>query len=80
MAVKPGATSGDVRATCEGILRDRRVNSAAVQLSPNDVTSTPEGEYMEIRVTAPSDRNSVLPLRFFRGTNIDATAVVMKEL
>lgn len=79
-AVKPGATSADVRAVCDNILRDRRVRAATVQLNPSDVPSTPEGDYMEIRITAPSDQNSVLPLRFFRGTNVDAAATVMKEI
>ncbi len=79
-AVRPGATSADVRATCESILRDRQVNAANVRLSPSDLAITPEGEYMEVRITAPSNENSVLPLRFFRGTNIDAAAVVMKEI
>lgn len=80
VAVKPGATSAEVRATCEGILRDRRVNDATVQVTPNDIPSTPQGDYMEVRITAPSNRNSVLPLRFFRGATIDAAAVVMKEI
>ncbi len=80
MAVKPGATADDVRATCNSILLDRRVNAATVQVTPSDIVSTPEGEYMEIRVTAPSDRNGMLPLRFFRGNNIDAAAIVMKEI
>lgn len=79
-AVKPGATSADVRATCQGILDDRRVHGANIQLSPADVASTPEGAYMEVRITAPSNQNSVLPLRFFRGSNIEAAAVVMKEI
>ncbi len=51
-----------------------------MQLNPSDVPSTPEGDYMEIRITAPSDQNSVLPLRFFRGTAVDAAATVMKEI
>ena len=79
-AVKPGATSVDVVATCQSILRDRRVNAATVSLNPSDVLNTPEGDYMEIRISAPSNRNSVLPLRFFRGSTIEGAAVVMKEI
>lgn len=80
MAVKPGATAGDVQTTCEGILSDRRVNAASIRVTPSTIESTPAGDYMEIRITAPSDQNSVLPLRFFRGSTIDAAAIVMKEI
>lgn len=80
MAVKPGATSADVRTTCQSILADRQVNGATIQISPGSVASIPAGDYMTIRITAPSDRNAVLPLRFFRGANVDSAAVVMKEI
>lgn len=80
MAVKPGATSAEVRATCQGILRDRRVNAANIQINPGSVDAVAPGDYMTIRVTAPSDRNGVLPLKFFRGKNLESAATVMKEI
>lgn len=80
MAVKPGATAGDVRTTCQNILADRQVNGARIEISPASVADTPAGDYMTIRITAPSDRNRVLPLRFFRGTELESAAVVMKEI
>lgn len=80
VALKPGATRAEVQATCDSILRDRRINAATVTISPGNIAATPEGDYMTVRVTAPSGRNSVLPLRFFRGATIDAAAVVMKEI
>lgn len=79
-AVKPGATSADVRITCESILRDRRIDGATITVAPGEVANVPAGEYMTIRITAPSDQNNVLPLQFFRGANIDAAAVMMKEI
>lgn len=80
MAVKPGATSTDVRTTCEGILRDRRVNAANIQISPGSVAGVTPGDYMTIRVTAPSNQNGVLPLKFFRSKTLESAAVVMKEI
>ena len=80
VGIKAGATAGEIRATCEGILRDRRVQGATVTVTPNDLAAVPVGEFLEVRVTAPSDRNSVLPVRFFRGRTLDASAVVMKEI
>lgn len=79
-AVKPNATTADVRTTCQNILRDRRINDAEIEVAPAEVASVTPGEYMTIRITAPSNSNGVLPLRFFRGVTIDASAVVMKEI
>lgn len=78
-AVKPGATSAEVRTTCETILGDRRVRSANIEVAPADVEAIPVGEFMTVRISAPSRDNAVLPLRFFRGSNIESAAVVMKE-
>lgn len=79
-AVKPGATTADVRTTCEGILRDRRIDGATVTVTPGEVSDVPAGDYMTVRITAPSDQNNVLPLKFFRGAQVDASAVMMKEI
>lgn len=79
-AVKPNATTADVRATCQSILADRRINDADIQVTPAEILGLAPGEYMTIRITAPSNSNGVLPLRFFRGVTIDASAVVMKEI
>ena len=80
VALKPGATDSEVRTTCESILRDRRINAATITVTPGNIAGIAEGDYMTVRVAAPSGRNTVLPLRFFRGATIDAAAVVMKEI
>ncbi|MCO6045261.1 pilus assembly protein [Aeoliella sp. ICT_H6.2] len=79
-AVRPGATTADVQSTCEGILRDRRVEGATVTVTPAEVSNVPVGEYMTIQIAAPSNLNGVLPLKFFRGATIQASAVTMKEI
>ncbi len=79
-AVQAQATAADVRATCVGILRDRRITAATVTITPNNLAGTPPGNFMTVHVTCPSDQNGLLPLRFFRGKSLEATAVVMKEI
>ena len=79
-AVKPDATAAEVQAVCQAILADRRVDNAEITVTPGDLPGTPVGDYIEVRITAPSDSNGMLPLRFFRGKTLDASAVVMKEL
>lgn len=79
-AVKPDATAAEVEAVCQGILADRRVRDAQITVTPGNLSSLPPGDYIEVRITAPSDSNGMLPLRFFRGKTLDAAAVVMKEI
>ncbi|MGI9456232.1 MAG: TadE/TadG family type IV pilus assembly protein [Aeoliella sp.] len=79
-AVKDQATAAEVRATCNSILADRRVNAATVSVLPNDLPGTPPGDFMTVRISAPSDQNGLLPLRFFRGKTLEASAVIMKEI
>ena len=79
-AVKPDATAAEVQTVCQSILADRRVRDAVVTVTPNNLPALAVGEYIEIQVTAPSESNNMLPLRFFRGKVLDASAVVMKEI
>lgn len=79
-AVKADATAAEVQTICDGILADRRIQGATITVTPNNIAAVPAGDYIEIRVTAPTDRNGLLPLNFFRGRQIDAAAVVMKEI
>ena len=79
-ALKPDATVAEVTQTCEGILQDRRVKGGVIEVIPGDLDRLPEGEFLEVRISAPADRNAVLPAKFFRGKTLRASAVMMKEL
>jgi Flp pilus assembly protein TadG len=79
-AVKPDATAAEVQTVCQAILADRRVRDAVVTVTPGDLPGLAVGQYLEVRITAPSENNNMLPLRFFRGKTLDASAVVMKEI
>lgn len=79
-ALAPGATDADVQTAATGILTDRRVNGGAVQILPGPLAGIAEGDYVRVQVSAPTDANAVLPARFFRGRQLQSTAVMMKEL
>ncbi|MEM9187188.1 MAG: TadE/TadG family type IV pilus assembly protein [Planctomycetota bacterium] len=79
-ALAPGATSSDVRRVCEQILADRRVAGATITINPTNIEGMPEGEYLEVQVSAPTDRNGFIPGRFFQGQTLSSTAVMMKEI
>jgi Flp pilus assembly protein TadG len=79
-AVAPGATTADVQRVCDGILRDRRVVGATVRMNPANLEAIREGQYFEVQVSAATDRNAILPLRFFRGRNLTGAAEYMREL
>jgi Flp pilus assembly protein TadG len=77
-ALQPGATDNDVRAVCTQILRDRRVQNGAIQITPR-LQATSEGQYFTVSVSAPSRPNSVLPAPILRGRTLTSSATMMKE-
>lgn len=80
VGVTPDASASEVVATCQEILADRRVNGATVQVTPSDIRSLDPGEYFEVRVTAPTDPNGILPLTYFRNMTMTSSATLMKEI
>ncbi|MGL4512700.1 MAG: TadE/TadG family type IV pilus assembly protein [Lacipirellulaceae bacterium] len=80
VAVAPDGTPAQVRATCAAILSDRRVRGATIDVVPANLAAVAPGDYFEVRVSAPSGANAILPLSFFRGHTLRASAVLMKEL
>lgn len=80
VAVAPDSDASDVRDTCEEILADRRVNGAVIQVIPNDIQGLDPGEYFEVRVSAPTDPNAILPLSYFQNMTLSSSATLMKEI
>jgi hypothetical protein len=78
-ALAPGADAADVRAACDGVLRDRRVRGGQVAVRPGNFASLAPGEYIEVTVSAATGPNSVIPGSFMRGRTLSASAVMMKE-
>lgn len=78
-ALVDGATDADVRATCDQILRDRRVRGAEIRLNPSNIASLEPGRFLDVTITAPCGENSIVPNTFYRGRNVTATASMMIE-
>ena len=78
-ALREGATESSVRATCEQILRDRRVEGAIVTIEPANIAALDPGDYVDVTVTAPCDSNSIVPNAFYQGQTLSATASMMIE-
>lgn len=79
-ALLPDATSADARRTGDAMLADRNVRSGTIQVLPGSLASVAEGAFFEVRVSAPTDANRVLPLSFFGGQRLTASAIFMKEI
>ena len=77
--VRAGATTAGIQTVCTQVLADRRVQDGSVQILPADISTVPKGAYFEIRVSAPTTRNSLLASRFFRGMTMTSSARMMKE-
>lgn len=74
------AVANDVRRTSQQILTQRRVRGGTVAVNPNNIPAVPTGQYITVTVSAPADRNSVIPGSFFRGRVLSGSATMMKEL
>jgi Flp pilus assembly protein TadG len=78
-AIVPGATATTIQATCNQILTDRHVKGASVAVTPVNIATLKPGEYVDVTITAPCASNSVVPLNFYRGRNMQAKASMMIE-
>jgi hypothetical protein len=78
-SLEHNAAAADVQATCDAVLRDRRVQGARVTIQPSNIGGLATGEYIVVTVSAPADRNSVIPVSFLRGKTLSASASMMKE-
>lgn len=74
------AVANDVRRTGQQVLTQRRVQGGTIAVNPSDIPAVPTGQYITVTVSAPADRNSVIPGSFFRGRVLSASATMMKEL
>lgn len=79
VALEQNATTASVKAKCTEILDDRHVKDSAVTVKPASVENLNPGEYVDITITAPCTTNSVVPVTFYRGRSMSATASMMIE-
>ena len=78
-AIVPGTTSSTITATCNQILKDRKVKGAKVTVSPSNISALKPGDYVDVTVTAPCASNTVVPVNFYSGKNMTAKASMMIE-
>jgi Flp pilus assembly protein TadG len=78
-AIEKGATSTSVQAACKQILTDRKIQGATVTVKPSNIASLNPGDFVDVTVSAPCAPNSVVPVTFYRGRTLSATASMMIE-
>jgi Flp pilus assembly protein TadG len=78
-ALVKDATSASVKAACEQVLTDRRVEGAVVTISPPNVAALNPGDRVAVTVEAPCSPNSSLPVMFYKGKNMESTSTMMVE-
>jgi hypothetical protein len=78
-SIEPNAVAADVQTKCQDVLEDRRVQQPQVVITPANFETLAPGAYVTVTVSAPADRNSILPGNFFRGRTLAASATMMKE-
>jgi Flp pilus assembly protein TadG len=78
-ALVEGATTDSVKAACDQILTDRKIEGATVTVSHADIASLNPGDFVDVTVSAPCGENSAVPVTFYRGRSISATASMMVE-
>jgi Flp pilus assembly protein TadG len=79
VALAPGSTAANVQTVCQQILKDRRIDGATVTIKPTDIAALNPGEFVDVTISAPCAANSVVPIRFYKGRNLSATASMMIE-
>jgi Flp pilus assembly protein TadG len=78
-ALEQDATNASVQSAANQVLTQRRVNGGTVTIQPSNIVAIDPGEYMTITCSAPASRNSIIPIRFYRGKTLTGSATMMKE-
>ncbi|TWU29894.1 TadE/TadG family type IV pilus assembly protein [Bythopirellula polymerisocia] len=78
-AISLNATTAQAEQSAQQILTERRVRGGTVSMTPSNLAGVNAGEYIEVEVSAPATLNSVVPITFYRGRNLKASATMMRE-
>ncbi len=79
IALVPKSTSGQVIAAANNILTDRGIKDAVVTITPSAFSTAPIQSFIEVRVTAPANSNSLVKANFFAGKFLVGRCSMMKE-
>jgi hypothetical protein len=75
----PTGTSADAINRGNEVLTQRNVQGGTVQTNPPDITTVAVGGQFTVTVTAPIGSNRVIAAWFFRGSNLTASTVMVRE-
>jgi hypothetical protein len=78
-AIIPGMKKADVETACNQILKDRNVVGGVVTVAPSNIEALNPGDFVDVTVSAPCNKNSVVPNKFYRGRTLSAKASMMIE-
>jgi hypothetical protein len=78
VAVKT-ANPSQAESSALAVTRGRRIDQVRVEFEPSDLAIARRGEIIHVRVSAPGDSNTILPIGVFRGRMIGAEAVMVME-
>jgi Flp pilus assembly protein TadG len=78
-AIAQTATTSNVQAACNQILADRKIKNATIAINPTAFTTLKPGDFVAVTVSAPCASNSLVPVTFYRGRTLTATATMMIE-
>ncbi len=79
VAIRRNATTADVLAATRAVLAGRSLHQARIEINPSNIEQARRGDRITVRVTAPSDTNSIFPFGPFQGHELAATAVMVRE-
>jgi Flp pilus assembly protein TadG len=78
-AIATGKNATDVQNTCNQILKDRKIEGGTITITPANFTTLKAGEFVDVTVSAPCGKNTVVPNAFYRGKTLTANASMMIE-
>lgn len=79
LAIKQDSVSSEVNSVALAVTDGRRLEGVTVETTPSDIQSVPQGEFIRVRVTAPTSGNSLFFNGVFTLPTVSAEAVMVKE-
>jgi Flp pilus assembly protein TadG len=80
VAVKDSATDKQVKDRMKEILEQRGIVKGSVSTTPTSIEKIPRGTPITVRISAPADKNSLVPMPVYGPATIQATCIMVKEL
>lgn len=79
VATRRDATNADIVDATRSVLVSRVFDSVQVETIPFDITTVEPGQIITVRVSAPSNTNSLLPFGPFSNRIVAGSAVMVRE-